>query len=1173
MPAPPGPNHGGNELMAEPELEQLLFIDECTRTYNRRYFFRRLDEEVARARRYGRTFALLFVDIDRFKEINDVFGHLAGDEVLRAVADRLRNVVRGVDLVFRYAGDEFATILPETSAEEAVVAADRVLADFRRTPVYSSRAKRDIHMTLSVGIAAFPADASDAQTLLEKADKALLVAKHRGRNMAVDQARASEAEALEERLARPVFCPKMVGRGRERRMLRKLWARAAEGRGGLVAVIGETGVGKTRLVRDFVEFAELQGAPVLEGQSFEEPTGFAYQPFREAVGGFLKSPPEGVGARVAAIPRAYQRELYNVVPELATFGFDTAPFYELGPEQARLRLFVGFRYLLTAFAADGPVALVLEDIHWAEEGSLSLLRFLLNGLTAEKVFAVATYRPEELAERRRRAPAPSAVLKAVIQDRNVEVVKLERLGREEVAEMIRLVFRVPDAAPGFVDFVYRETEGNPLFVEETLKSFYEDGLSPRKYAVEGAAIPADYEVPGSVRGIIQRRLGRMDDRTTRVLEVSSAFSDEFGPEGIRAAVAINEGYLTDILGVCVDHELIVPVASTADKYRFSHRKIRDEIYRRVTGRRRKRLHQKISRYLEERFRAGDLDVVADLSWHSFVGEIWEKVLVFARLAGDRAWAGYDAPEALKHYERVAVAAAKIGKGGFGDELIRRELIELNTRRGEIYLAQGKYAEAAAVLEKAKAAAEEIDDRFGLAKAMNLAGRAYGAAGDERRAVSNLNAALTTFKKLDATAHIARALYNLGEHRRRAFDLAKAMSYFHMAEAMAEKGGDKSLLILVADGIGSIASARGDQRGAARYYRRALNLARDTGDRAGEAAAQADLGVASFRAGKYKDALRYYKDALAIAMNLGNRPVTAAILVLVGIARYYDDDLAAAADHFERALAIAQETRHRRLEAEARYHLALTRLRRPDFAAAGDELRAASRVARAAADAFRQYVCQLALAEAQAEAGRAASARQYLNQAARKAEELPSFDLQAYHEYVSGRVALAGGDADAACDWFAGAAAKARKSPEPYLWLRAQLRLAWACAVAGRIKRAERAAAAASELMGKAPGRRFVGLWHHVDGLVAAARGDRARATRQFKKAVDILAGTDALAAAEARTDYGAHLASAGDVPRAQPLLAAAARFFEGLGNKRKAGRIRALGEKKKAGAGRKRTAR
>lgn len=1156
--------------MAEPELEQLLFIDECTRTYNRRYFFRRLDEEVARARRYGRTFALLFVDIDRFKEINDVFGHLAGDEVLRDVAGRLRNVVRGVDLVFRYAGDEFATILPETGADEAVVAADRVLTDFRRTPVYSSRAKRDIHITLSVGIAAFPGDAADAQALLEKADRALLVAKHRGRNMAVDQARASEAEALEERLARPVFCPKMVGRGRERRLLRRLWARAGEGRGGLVAVMGETGVGKTRLVRDFVELAELQGAPVLEGQSFEEPTGFAYQPFREAVGSFLKSPPEGIGARVAAVPRAYQRELYNVVPELAAFGFDTAPFYELGPEQARLRLFVGFRYLLTAIAADGPTALILEDVHWAEEGSLSLLRFLLNGLAAEKIFAVVTYRPEELAERKRRAPAPSAVLKAVVQDRNVEAVKLERLVREEVAEMIRLIFRVPDVAPGFVDFVYGETEGNPLFVEETLKSFYEDGLSPRKYAVEGAAIPADYEVPGSVRGIIQRRLGRLDDRTLRVLEASSAFSDEFTPEGIRAAVAINEGYLADILNACAEHELVVPVPGATDRYRFSHRKVRDEIYRRVAGRRRKRLHQKISRYLGERFRAGDLGVVADLSWHSFVGEIWEKVLVFARLAGDRAWAAYDAPEALKHYDRVAVAAAKIGKGGFGDELIRRELVELHTRRGEIYLGQGKFAEAAAVLEKAKAAAEEIGDPLGLAKAKNLAGRAYGAGGDERRALSNLNGALATFKKLDATDHIAEALYNLGEYRRRSFDLPKAMSYFHMAEAIAEKNGDKSLLMLVADGIGSIASARGDGRGAAKYYRRALKLARDTGDRGGEAAAQVHLGAVSFRVGKYNEASRHYQDALAIATSLGNRPVTAAVFVLLGVAKYYDDDLAAAAGYFGRAVTIAQEAGHRRLEAEARYYSGLARFRRPDFAAALEELGAAYGVARAAGDTFRQYLCQLGLAATQAEAGRAASARQYLRQAARKAEGLPSFNLEAYGEYISGRVALAGGDADAACRRFAAAARKAKKSPEPYLSVRVYLRLAWACAVAGRLKRAERAAAAAGELIGKAPGRRFAGLWHHVNGLIAAARGERARATRQFKKAVDILAATDTLAAAHARADYGAYLAAAGDVQRAHPLLAAAARYFEGLGNKKKADRVSAVGKKKKARRGRKR---
>ena len=1159
--------------MAEPELEQLLFIDECTRTYNRRYFFSRLDEEVERAKRYDRTFALLFVDIDRFKEVNDVFGHLAGDEVLCEVAVRLRNVVRGVDLVFRYAGDEFAAILPETGSEEAVFAAERVLGEFRRTPVYSSRAKRDIHITLSIGVAAFPADADDAQSILDKADQALLVAKHRGRNMAVDQTRASEAEAFEERLVRPVFCPKMVGREREKRLLRKLWARAADGRGGFLTVIGETGVGKTRLVRDFVDFVGMQGASVLEGQSFEEPAGFAYQPFREAVAGFLKSLPEGVAERVAAIPRAYQRELYNVIPELAASGFDTAPFYELGPEQARLRLFVGFRYLLSALAAQAPVALILEDIHWAEEGSLSLLRFLLNGLATENVFVVATYRPEEIAGRRERAPAPSAVLNAVIRDRSVETLKLDRLGRGDVAEMIRLIFRVPEVAPNFVNFVYGETEGNPLFVEETLKSFYEDGLSPRKFAVEGAAIPADYEVPGSVRGIIQRRLNRLDDRTMKVLEAAAALGDEFAAEGIRAAVAINEGYLADILAVCAEHELCVPVPGAADKYRFAHGKIREEIYRRIGSRRRKRLHQKVARYLEGLFRNGEVDLVADLSWHTFVGEIWEKVLVFARLAGDRAWATYEAAEALKHYDRVAVAAAKIGKGGFGDELIRRELVDLNTRRGEIYLAQGKFADAAAVLEKAKTAAEEIGDRLGLAKAMNLAGRAYGAIGTERRALANLNAALAVFKKLDATADIARALYNLGEHRRRTFDLSKALSYFHMAEAIAEKGGDKSLLMSVTDGIGSISYARGDLRGAVKYYRRALALARETGDRRGEAAIQANLGEAAFRDGKLKDALRNFKSALAVATGLGNRPVTASALTRLATVKFYDDDLRTAVDHFERALGIAREAEHRRLEAEARYGLASVQLRRADFAAGLAELKTAARLARTAGDTYRQYMCQLALAGAQAEAGRIASAKQYLRQAGQKAEELPSFHLGPYHDYVTGRVMFAAGALDEACRAFAAAAGGAKKSAEPYLLLRAQLRLAMARVKAGRTTRAEKAAAKAKGFLGKAPGRRFAGLLAHVNALVAATAGNRGNATRQFKKAVDILAATDTLAAARARADFGEYFARAGEMQRAQPLLAAAARYFEGVGNKKEAGRISALGGKRKTGGGRKRNAR
>jgi ATP/maltotriose-dependent transcriptional regulator MalT len=219
------------------------------------------------------------------------------------------------------------------------------------------------------------------------------------------------------------------------------------------------------------------------------------------------------------------------------------------------------------------------------------------------------------------------------------------------------------------------------------------------------------------------------------------------------------------------------------------------------------------------------------------------------------------------------------------------------------------------------------------------------------------------------------------------------------------------------------------------------------------------------------------------------------------------------------------------------------------------------------------MCQLALAGAQAEAGRIASAKQYLRQAGQKAEELPSFHLGPYHDYVTGRVMLAAGALDEAWRAFAAAAGGAKKSAEPYLPLRAQLRLALARARAGRTAQAEKAAAKAKGLVGKAPGRRFAGLLAHVNALTAAAAGNRGNATRQFKKAVDILAATDTLAAARARADFGEYFARAGETVRAQPLLAAAARYFEGVGNKKEAGRISALGGKRKTGGGRKRNAR
>jgi diguanylate cyclase (GGDEF)-like protein len=167
------------------QLRQLAQRDELTRLLNRREFSRILNEEWDRSVRFKRPFALVMVDIDHFKKINDTHGHQVGDEVLRHVASLLAGQVRTVDRVARYGGEEFALIMIETDAKGATENIKRLGVLLAETPCVVESRNLTVDVTLSAGVATSLVDANSATDLVEAADKALYAAKKGGRNRIV----------------------------------------------------------------------------------------------------------------------------------------------------------------------------------------------------------------------------------------------------------------------------------------------------------------------------------------------------------------------------------------------------------------------------------------------------------------------------------------------------------------------------------------------------------------------------------------------------------------------------------------------------------------------------------------------------------------------------------------------------------------------------------------------------------------------------------------------------------------------------------------------------------------------------------------------------------------------------------------------------------------------------
>jgi diguanylate cyclase (GGDEF)-like protein len=275
----------------------LSIRDPLTGAYSRALLGPRLDEELSRASRSSTGCALFLFDIDYFKSINDAYGHGRGDEVLTALTERIHGLVRGYDVLFRYGGDEFVLLLPDTAKADAVRVALRLVEEVKATPYPG---EPPLTVSVSLGVAAFPDDAADADGLLAAADRRNYLAKHRGRGCAVADDVESDARPASSRL---------LERDLPITAVREFLTRVMIGEDGALLVAGEPGAGHTRFLEEVIRAGRLRGFDVLTGTDLDADAdaelgaGTAEEPARPVLVVVDAGPEPDDGARLAGLAR------------------------------------------------------------------------------------------------------------------------------------------------------------------------------------------------------------------------------------------------------------------------------------------------------------------------------------------------------------------------------------------------------------------------------------------------------------------------------------------------------------------------------------------------------------------------------------------------------------------------------------------------------------------------------------------------------------------------------------------------------------------------------------------------------------------------------------------------------------------------------------------------------
>ncbi len=499
----------------------------------------------------------------------------------------------------------------------------------------------------------------------------------------------------------------LIGRETELARLRHAVGEAWQGRGRVVVIGGEGGIGKSRVVEELSADAVRRGGRVLVGRCYETEQILPFGPWVNAMRkGHVLSEIAGAGA----LPAAWQSELTRLFPELGAL----PPVVD---SAQNLRLFEAMSHGVERLTRTQPLLLVLEDVHWADEMSLRLVAFVARKIPSWSVLMVVTAREEDVPG----APVLGGVLQELIRDDRTVRLTLPPLSRLETAHLVRAMARGSgdDAAlERLADQLWAVSEGNPFLAIETMRAI-QDGTAP----------PSGVPLPERVRDVLLARLSRLSERGRQLAAVASVIGREFDFAVLARAVGLDEGWAAEGVEELVRRRVLT---GAGERFDFTHDRIREVAYGQLLPPRRRLLHVQVAGALEEVYRDALEPHHAALAEHYRRGELWEKALSSLRKAGNRAVACSANREAIAYYEQALQVLEHLPEG----RTKTARAYDLWMNRAAVYYSLGELRRIVDRLDEAEALARALDDPTRLGRLAVLQSACLAPMGDHAAAIES-----------------------------------------------------------------------------------------------------------------------------------------------------------------------------------------------------------------------------------------------------------------------------------------------------------------------------------------------------------------------------------------------------------------------------------------------------
>ena len=477
----------------------------------------------------------------------------------------------------------------------------------------------------------------------------------------------------------------LVGRLAEMQPLGEALSRAIAGCPQCAIIAGEAGIGKTRLAEELVGWANRQGAATATAHCYAAEGALAYAPVRA----WLRAEPFA-GALLALDP-IWLTEVARLVPEVLAARLDLPAPGPLTEGWQRQRFHEGLARALTGIGC--PVLLFLDDLQWADRETLEWLRFLLHADTRAQLLLLGTVRSEEVT-------AGHPLTAFVEAARGAGFVQLE-LGPLTPAESATLAKQVAGSAltATQADYLFHETEGNPLFVTEMASGADWRNVLPAA-PPDQSPVPHFQSLPPTIQSVIARRLNQLSPQAYALVGVAATVGREFRFDVLAAAAEQPDDALVDTLDELLRRRIVREHAAADDAitYDFSHSKIRDAAYAGLSAARRRLLHRQVGEALAAVYARAPDAVCAQIAVHLDQAGMLERALGYFVLAAEASQRVYANSEAIRYYRRALELLMREPLRSASDASERTRAVSESL--GDLLYLTGQHAEAQGLYERA-----------------------------------------------------------------------------------------------------------------------------------------------------------------------------------------------------------------------------------------------------------------------------------------------------------------------------------------------------------------------------------------------------------------------------------------------------------------------------------------